>query len=83
MVDLISISDYRSGEVLQEVPWVISFTRWLLVVQDDGMVAKTRVISIYPHVSFLAILYLVVVNTQSLDRRLICVNYTVIIDELV
>lgn len=82
VVNLIFIRDYRSGEVLQEVPRMISFTRWLPVIQDDGMVAKTRVIPIYPHISFLTILYLVVVNTQYLDRRLICVNYTVIVDEL-
>lgn len=55
MVDLITICDHGTREILQEFSWMISFSGWLPVKEHDRMLGAVRIISIYPHVCLLAV----------------------------
>lgn len=56
---------------------------WLSIVKHDRMLGAVWIVFIYPHVSLLAVLDLGFVNAHAFYGRLISMDNTAVIDELV
>lgn len=65
VIDLISVCDYSSGESLQEFSGMFRMTGRLPVKEDDGMCAAHGTVPVDPHVSFLTIFDLCMLNPHD------------------
>ena len=83
MVDLIFVSDDSSGESLLEILRIIDMARILPVIKDNVMGNLRRTVTINPYIGFLTVFDFHIVNTRSLDRSFVCMDYLTVVDRFI
>ena len=81
VIDLITVRNNGTGEVLQEFSWMVGFSGSLPIVKDNRVCGAQALIAVNPHIGFLPTFYPGIVDTHYLDRRFVGMNHLVFIDK--
>lgn len=68
VIDLITVRNNGTGEVFQEIPWMVGFSGRLPIEKDDRVCGAHGTIAVNPHIGFPATLNLGIVDAHYLDR---------------